>query len=95
MFHLQSEWYYYLHTNGKVIGRIAHTVDAGGGPREYFESDFVERWFLVESADDYLKMLCEKAMESEIERLEREADVTQSDYFRYEVDKATRFSRRE
>jgi hypothetical protein len=37
--------YYYEHTNGTVHRKPAIVVDMGGGPREYFASPYVQRWW--------------------------------------------------
>lgn len=41
--------YYYEHTNGEIIAKVDHVVDSMGA-EEYFESDFVVRWWHEEEA---------------------------------------------
>jgi len=40
--------YYYEHENGEIIFKPFIVVDMGGGPREYFDSSFVKRWWKLE-----------------------------------------------
>lgn len=40
--------YKYLHTNGTIITKPAMVVDYGGGPYEYFDSPFVQKWWYEE-----------------------------------------------
>lgn len=41
----QTDGYYYEHTNGGVHWKPRVVVDSAGGPREYFDSPFVARWW--------------------------------------------------
>lgn len=42
------KWYYYLHTNGDLIGKNPVAVDSDPS---YFDSPFVKRWWLVDTED--------------------------------------------
>lgn len=42
------KWYYYLHTNGDLIGKNPFVVDSDVG---YFDSDFVKRTWKIETGD--------------------------------------------
>jgi hypothetical protein len=48
--------YYYLHTNGTIIWESFETVD-WIGPFAYFNRPFVVRWGMVESQEDYDKLM--------------------------------------
>ena len=57
---VSTDWrpgYYYLHTNGEVIAKPFMVVDQGGGPSEYFDSDFVKKWWRVDTEDEYQLMI--------------------------------------
>tara|TARA_R110000772_G_scaffold99174_1_gene198809 strand:- start:82464 stop:82649 length:186 start_codon:yes stop_codon:yes gene_type:complete len=43
-----KRYYQYEHTNGAIITKVAYVVDTGGGPLEYFDSDFCKSWWMVE-----------------------------------------------
>lgn len=42
------KWYYYLHTNGDLIGKNPFVVDSDPS---YFDSDFVKRTWKIETED--------------------------------------------
>jgi len=42
------KWYYYLHTNGDLIGKNPVVVDSDAS---YFDSDFVKRVWKIETED--------------------------------------------
>jgi len=42
------KWYYYLHTNGELIGKNPVVVDSDAS---YFDSDFVKRVWKIETED--------------------------------------------
>ena len=42
------KWYYYLHTNGDLIGKNPIVVDSDS---QYFESDFVKRVWTIDTED--------------------------------------------
>ena len=42
------EWYYYLHTNGDLIGKNPYVVDSDPS---YFDSDFVKRTWKIDTED--------------------------------------------
>lgn len=42
------KWYYYLHTNGKLIGKNPAVVDSDP---QYFDSPFVEATWKIETTD--------------------------------------------
>lgn len=43
-------WYYYLHTNGELIGKNPVVVESGGGtPMEYFDSNFVRKVWEIDT----------------------------------------------
>lgn len=45
--------YKYEHVNGSIISKPAMIIDYyDGGPREYFDSPFVKRWWYEPSPDD-------------------------------------------
>ena len=50
------EWYFYLHSNGSVIGKNPVVVDSD---KEYFNSDFVKKTWKVDLDDDES---CRKAL---------------------------------
>ncbi len=54
----EVEMYYYLHTNGQLIPKRKVVVDSIGA-KEYFESDFVVKWWYIDSADQYARMIVE------------------------------------
>lgn len=37
--------YFYEHVDGSIHRKPDIVVDAGGGPRDYFNSPFVKRWW--------------------------------------------------
>ena len=39
--------YFYQHTNGSIIQKPDIVVHMGGGPEEYFDSPFVERYWYI------------------------------------------------
>lgn len=44
----KDAWYYYEHTDGSIHRKPAIVVEMGGGPRDYFDSPFVKRWWRQE-----------------------------------------------
>ena len=42
------KWYYYLHTNGDLIGKNPYVVDSDVG---YFDSDFVKKVWKIDTED--------------------------------------------
>jgi len=50
------KWYYYLHTNGDIIGKNPVVVESDS---EYFNSSFVRKVWLVQSLEDVKAMLAE------------------------------------
>jgi len=40
--------YFYEHANGQVIRKPNIVVDSAGGPDQYFDSQFVKRWWKTE-----------------------------------------------
>ncbi len=53
------EAYYYLHTNGDIIYKnpIVADSDALSGPYEYFDSDFVQEYWAIDSKADFVNMI--------------------------------------
>lgn len=47
---MKSGWYYYLHTNGDLIGKSPVAVDSIGAG-EYFDSDFVKKWWYIDTTE--------------------------------------------
>ena len=48
------KWYYYLHTNGDVIGKNPFVVEADS---QYFNSPFVVKFWFVNSRETLIDML--------------------------------------
>lgn len=50
--------YYYLHTNGDIIYKAPFPVEADSrGAYGYFESDFVQDWWKINSPADFVRMI--------------------------------------
>jgi hypothetical protein len=65
----KRRWYYYLHSNGSLIGKNPLVVD---GDPSYFDSPFVEKFWEIDTADrgDLWKVLLEAlALGARIERI--------------------------
>lgn len=66
--------YYYLHENGELISKPALAV---GNPAEYFESDFVRKWWEIETTDRtdaWLLLLEATGLGAKIDRVKELAD---------------------
>lgn len=76
--------YFYLHINGQVIVKSAHIV---GDPEQYFESDFVIAWWLVESHEDRVAMLYDLKNKHNkmVSGKEKAWGITGADYFKHAV----------
>ena len=64
------KWYYYLHTNGDLIGKNPVAVDYNGA-NDYFESDFVRKYWLIDTTnrENAWTFICEAlAMGARIDR---------------------------
>lgn len=68
------EWYYYLHTNGSLIGKNPWVVDSDP---QYFDSPFVSRVWHITNQADFDNMIIEArnlgANENSINNLLKEA----------------------
>jgi hypothetical protein len=51
-----GSWYYYLHTNGDVIGKNPTVVDSDP---EYLNSSFVKKYWLITNISELIAMLTE------------------------------------
>ena len=73
------QWYYYLHTNGDLIGKNPIVVD---GDASYFDSDFVQKVWLIdtEKRGDCWKLLLEAlAKGARIDRVKELAEKWKMD----------------
>ena len=84
--------YYYLHINGKLLAKAGSVV---GNPREYFDSDFVVKWWSVSCKDDGVAMLKDiennymhLVLRERLDELVKKWNITSVDYFRHAVKKA-------
>lgn len=57
--------YYYLHTNGELIFKVAYVVD-NLGATDYFDSPFVRRYWRISTEEQYNQMM------QEVEKLKKE-----------------------
>ena len=82
---MDSRWYYYLHTNGELIAKVAHVVEPNVA--EYFEGGFVVKYWLVEDRFSLMRMLVQAkklgARESSITSIEKNQNVVHADYIRF------------
>lgn len=87
-----SKWYYYLHTNGDVIGKNPVAVE---GDVQYFDSPFVVDYWLIDTEDREslvgmlieLKRFQEKGDDQigrltlkRIKEIEEASNITEKDY---------------
>lgn len=74
-------WYYYLHTNGDLIGKNPAVVDSDAS---YFDSDFVRKVWLITSREKLIRMLVQAkelgARAERIKAIEEKSTVTEKDY---------------
>jgi len=73
------EWYYYLHTNGDLIGKNPVVVDSDPS---YFDSDFVKKVWKIDTEDreDGWRLLLEAlALGTRISRVKELADKWKCD----------------
>ena len=64
------KWYFYLHTNGDVIGKNPIVVDD-----EYFNSPFVRKVWAIRNKDDFNNFILEsRAMGANPEKLKKLED---------------------
>lgn len=77
-------WYYYLHTNGDLIGKSPAVVDSDP---QYFNSSFVRRVWLIEDRKTLVGMLIEAKLCSaspvRIKEIEEANSIKKEDYDRY------------
>ena len=73
------QWYYYLHTNGDLIGKNPVVVDSDPS---YFDSDFVKRTWKIETEDRescWIMLLEAVALGACIDRVRELADKWKCD----------------
>ena len=78
------KWYYYLHTNGDLIGKNPVVVD---GDASYFDSDFVQKVWCIDTEErgDCWRLLLEAlAKKARINRVKELAE-------KWKMDKADSF----
>lgn len=80
---MADKWWYYLHSNGDVIGKNPAVVDS---PYEYFDSTFVRKYWLIEDRRGLVVMLAELkemgARPNRISEIETVNHITEADYER-------------
>lgn len=73
----EIQWYFYLHTNGNVIGKNPVVIDADN---EYFNSPFVRKVWAIKNIEDFKQCIIEArkmgANPEKLELLQKEQNIT-------------------